>query len=75
MVTLAPRLEVVDTLRLAAEVTVLSKSRAPVMVIAPKSPLVPPPMTPSNSTSDEPTAKLMALPSEASELIVLLKVI
>ena len=72
---MAPKFEVVDTLKLVADVRAASKSRAPVMVIAPKLPLVPPPMMPSNSTSELPTLILSALASEASEFTVLLKVI
>ena len=69
--TFAPKLEVVETESEAAEVMAALRSRVPVIAIAPKAPLVPPPTMPLNSTSDDPTLKLSVLASDASEFTVL----
>jgi hypothetical protein len=68
VVTLAPKLEVVDTLKLAAEEIAASRFSAPVMVIAPRLPLVAPPTIPLNSTSLVPTLIVNVFASDASEL-------
>jgi len=74
VVTLAPKSAVVETEREVADVIAALRSRAPVILIAPKVPLVPPPTAPLNSTSDVPTLKVSVLASEASEFTVPLKV-
>ena len=74
VVTLAPRSEVVETESDEAEVMAALRSSAPVMLIAPKLPLVPPPTAPLNSTSEVPTLKVSAFASDASAFTVPLKV-
>ena len=74
MVTFAPKSEVVETESEAALVIAALRSRAPVMVMAPNAPLVPPPTAPLNSTSDDPTLKVNVFASEASAFTVPLKV-
>ena len=72
---MAPKLEVVETLKLVAEVIAASKLSAPVIAMAPKPPFAAPPTMPLNSTSLLPTLMVRALPSEASEFTVPLMVI
>jgi hypothetical protein len=73
VVTFAARLDVVDTDNELALVIAASRSRAPVIPIAPR--LVPPPTALSNSTSEVPTLIVKSFASVASEFTVPVKVI
>ena len=75
MVTFAPKSLVKETDSEAALVIAAFKSKAPVMVIAPKAPLAAPPTAPPNSASLVPTLMVRALAWLASLLTVLPNVI
>ena len=68
VVTFAPRLEVVDTDNELALVIAASRSRAPVILIAPSAD--DPPTTPSNSISFALTVKVLVLPVLSTVLAV-----
>ena len=75
VVTFAPKSLVPETDNEAALVIAAFKSKAPVMVIAPKAPFAAPPTIPPNSTSLVPTLMVRALAWLASLLTVLPNVI